>query len=113
MGTRYEDALAFILADKTNNFFKFSKDNYNKLLTDNFTRFYKKKQKKKNTAAINNFNKEAKCIAERLHLDDRVEQFKQFFLHLKIMRKMFKIIQNADYYIEKINKNITKITNMR
>ena len=74
MGTRYEDALAFIPADKTNNFFKFCKDNYNKLLTDNFTRSYKKKT---NTAAINNFNKEAKCIAERFHLDDRVEQFKQ------------------------------------
>ena len=32
---------------------------------------------KTNTAAKNNISKEAKCIAERLHLDDRVEQFNQ------------------------------------
>ena len=55
------------------NLYKLSKDNYNKLLTENITKSYKKT----NTAAINNINKEAKCIAERLHLDDRVEQFNQ------------------------------------
>ena len=67
-----EDPLLFIPADKTNNLYKLSKDNYNKLLTDNITKSYKKI----NTAAINT-NKEAKCIAERFHLDDRVEQFNQ------------------------------------
>ena len=64
-----EDPLLFIPADKTNNLYKLSKDNYNKLLTDNIT----KSCKKTNSAAINNINKEAKCTAERLHLDDRAE----------------------------------------
>ena len=68
-----EDPLLFLPADKTNDIYKLSKDNYNKLLTDNIP----KSCKKANTAAINNINEEAKCIAERLHLDDRIEQFNQ------------------------------------
>ena len=79
--------LLFIPADKTNNLYKLSKDNYNKLLTDNITKSYKKT----NTAAINNNNKEAKCISERLHLDDRVRQFNQCeaFVTLKDHKENF------------------------
>ena len=64
-------------------------------MTENITISYKKT----NTAAINNINKEAKCIAERLHLDDGVEQFNQreAFVTLKITRKLFEIIRNAGY----------------
>ena len=64
-----EDPLLFSTAVKTSNLYQLSKDNYNKLLTDNMT----KSCKKLNTAAMTNINKEAKCVAERLHLDDRVE----------------------------------------
>ena len=39
-----EDPLLFIPADKTSNLYKLSNDNYNKLLTDNITKSYKKKQ---------------------------------------------------------------------
>ena len=35
-----EDPLLFIPADKTNNLYKLSKDNCNKLLTDNITNSY-------------------------------------------------------------------------
>ena len=119
-----EDPLLFFPADKTNNLYKLSKDNYNKLLTDNITKSYKKT----NSAAINNVNKEVKCIAERLHLDDRVEQFNQreSFITLKDHKENF---QNnpkcrllnpvkseigiiSKHYIEKINSNIRKTTNM-
>ena len=48
-----EDPLLFIPADQTNSLYKLSKGNYNKLLTDNITKPYKKT----NTAAINNINK--------------------------------------------------------
>ena len=70
-----EDRLLFIPTDETNKLYKLSKENYNKLLTSNITKLYKKT----NTAVINNINIniEAKCIAERLHLDDRVEQCNQ------------------------------------
>ena len=82
-----EDPLLFIPADKTNNLYKLSKDNCNKLLTDNITNSYKKT----NTAAINNINKEAKCITERLHLDDRVEKFnrREAFVTLKDHKENF------------------------
>ena len=70
-----EDRLLFIPTDETNKLYKLSKENYNKLLTSNITKLYKKI----NTAVINNINIniEAICIAERLHLDDRVEQCNQ------------------------------------
>ena len=70
-----EDRLLFIPTDGTNKLYKLSKENYNKLLTSNITKLYKKT----NTAIINNINIniEVKCIAERLHLDDRVEQCNQ------------------------------------
>ena len=120
-----EDRLLFIFADKANNLYKLSKDNYNKLLTENITKSYKKT----NTAAINNINKEAKCIAERLHLDDRVEQFNQreAFVTLKDHKENFqnnpkcRLLNNlakseigiiSKHYIEKININIRKTTNM-
>ena len=50
-----------------------------------------KSYKKTNTTAINNINKEAKFIAERLHLDDRVEQFNQreAFVTLKDHKENF------------------------
>ena len=116
-----EDPLLFIPADKTNNLYK---DNYNKLLTDNIIKSYKKA----NIAAINNINKEAKCIAERLHLDDRVEQFNQreSLVTLKDHKDNFQnnskcILLNptkseigiiSKHYIEKINSSIRKTTNM-
>ena len=70
-----EYRLLFIPTDGTNKLYKLSKENYNKLLTSNITKLYKKT----NTAIINNINIniEVKCIAERLHLDDRVEQCNQ------------------------------------
>ena len=37
-----EDPLLFIPAEKKNNLYKLSKDNYNKLLTDNILKSYKK-----------------------------------------------------------------------
>ena len=81
------------------------------------------------TAAINNINKEAKCIAERLHLDDRVEQFNQreAFVTLKDHKENFqnnpkcRLLNNlakseigiiSKHYIEKINIKIRKTTNM-
>ena len=68
-----KDPLLFILADKSNNLYKVSKDTYIKLLQDDITKSYKKS----NVTLINNINKEAKAIAAELKLDDRIEQFNQ------------------------------------
>ena len=80
-----------------------------------------------NKAVINNIKKEVKCIAERLHLDERIEQFNQreSFATLKDHKENFQnstkcILLNpakceigiiSKHYIEKINSNIRKTTN--
>ena len=58
-----------------------------------------KNPKKTNAAAINNINKEAQSIAERLRVDERVEQSKQHesFVTLKEHKKNFQYIQNGDF----------------
>ena len=93
-------------------------------MIDNITKSYIKT----NTAAINTINKEAICIVERLHLDDRVEQFNQreSFVTLKDHKENFQnnpkcrllyptkseIGITSKYYIEKINENIRTTTNI-
>ena len=87
-----------------------------------------KSYKKTNTADMTNINKEAKCTAERLHLDDRVEEFNQpeAFVTLKDHKENFRnnpkcrLLNPAKseigiiskHYIEKMNKNIRKTADM-
>lgn len=72
--------------DQTNNLYKPSRDNYDKLLIDKITKLCKN-----NTVVLNNINKEVKCIVERLHLGDRIEQFnkRESFLTIKDHTKSF------------------------
>jgi len=60
-------------ADKTNNKYKVSVNEYNKLLTENITKSYKKAE----SSTIESINKEAKSIATDLGISDRVEQYQQ------------------------------------
>ena len=55
-----------IPADKTRNLYKMEKDDYNKYLTENITRKYKKSKMNK----INKLNLEAKKIADKLSISD-------------------------------------------
>ena len=59
----------FVFADKTSNIYELPKDTYNKLLNENITKTYKKAPPKLENAV----NSEAKSIAEKLELADRVE----------------------------------------
>ena len=68
-----KDPLLFMPADKSNNLYKVSKNDYSKLLEDSITKSFKKY----NVALINNINKEAKAIAAELKLDNRKEQINQ------------------------------------
>ena len=76
-----KDPLLFMPADKSNNLFKVSKDNYNNLLQEKITKSYKKS----NVALINNIKKETKAMATELKLNGRIDQFKPFSL-LKITK---------------------------
>ena len=60
-----------ILADKTNNLYEISTENYNKLLPDNVTKSYKKAPE----TLENNINKEAKKITTDLNLAKRIQKF--------------------------------------
>ena len=92
-----EDALLYIPADKTDDLYKFSEDNYNKLLTNKITMSYKKTT----TTTVTNVNKKPKCIAQSLHLDDINGRFNQheFFVTFKDHKEIFTTIQNADKLI--------------
>ena len=56
-------------ADKSTNIYKINKDVYNKYLTESITKTYKKSNKNK----VYRINSEAKKIAEKLKLDDRMQ----------------------------------------
>ena len=60
-------------ADKSTNTYKMNKNAYNKYLTENITKTYKKTNKNK----VNRINSEAKRIAEKLKLDDRIQQLQE------------------------------------
>ena len=70
-----------IPADKTTNLYKVSTKDYNKLLTENITKTYKKTS----ASAVMHVNKEAKSIATKLGVADRIEQYanRNAFLTLK------------------------------
>ena len=59
--------------DKSTNTYKRNKNAYNKYLTENITKTYKKPNKNK----VNRINSEAKRIAEKLKLDDRIQQLQE------------------------------------
>ena len=62
--------MMLISADKTTNLYKIEVNNYKKLITDNITSAYCKAD----ASATMNINSEAKEIAEKLKIDDRIEQ---------------------------------------
>ena len=57
-------------ADKTNNLYELTTEEYNKLLIGNIRKTYKKST----VSAINSINTEAKAMAKDLILDERIEQ---------------------------------------
>ena len=59
----------FIFADKARNLYETSKENYNKLLTENITKTYRKATNK----IYSNINKEAKAIASNYEIAKRVD----------------------------------------
>lgn len=115
----------FIPADKTNNYYKLPKEEYHKLLKDNVTSKYKRST----CPQINNINIEAKEIAEKLHLTDRMDTIaqKEAFITLKDHKDNFpnhiqcRLINPAKseigivskHILDRINRDVIKATNTR
>lgn len=69
-----------ITADKSRNIYKLDKDQYDKLLSENVTKTYKKCHKNKSTK----INQETKKIAKELHIDDRMEKMQESEAYITI-----------------------------
>ena len=78
----------FVPADKTANMYEMPPDNYKKLLYENITKTYKK-----STSRLeNSINMEAKYIAKKIKLDDRIECLAKTpaFITLKYHKENFR-----------------------
>lgn len=111
-----------IFADKTTNLYSMKKEAYNKLLQDNITRTYKKADNDVKTR----IDKEAKPLAEKLKLSEKMECYadRKAFITLKDHKENFsnntkcRLINPAKSeiglvskkYLEKINADILKST---
>ena len=112
---------AYISADKTNNFYKMSKDEYNKVLVENVTKTYKKSSKE----FPKSINREAKKLAKDNGLEDKLDIMakQQCFLTIKDHKEDFRtnpryrlinptkseLGQISKLIIENINKELRPI----
>ena len=62
-----------VKADKSRNIYQLDENDYKKYLRENITKTYKKSNKKR----LNAVNKQAKKIAEKLNIDDRIEKIQE------------------------------------
>ena len=105
----------FLMADKTTNIYKVKPELYQKLLTETITKDYKHTP----SETVNNINREAKGIAEKLKLEDRIEQYTEgkAFITLKdhkdnfMNNPKFRLINPAKSNIGKISSQILKKIN--
>ena len=99
-----------INADKSSNIYKMDKDTYKKYLRENVTKTYKKSNRNK----VNKIIIEAKKIATKLKIDDRVQQFHEAeaFITVKDHKDnfpnfpTFRLINPSKSEIGKISKSI-------
>ena len=105
-----------INAGKSSNIYKMDKDTYKKYLRENVTKTYKKSNRNK----VNKIIIEAKKIATKLKIDDRVQQFHEAeaFITVKDHKDnfpnfpTFQLINPSKPEISKISKSILdKINN--
>ena len=107
----------FVPSDKTTNLYKVNKQDYKKLLLDNVTASYQKIEH----STINDINLEAKIIATKLNLDDRVEALSErnAFITLKDHKPNFpnspkcRLINPTKSEIGKISKIILDNVNSK
>ena len=100
----------YVPADKTRNFYKVDTDSYQKLLRDNITKSYKLADEN----IYDDINTEAREIAAKLDIDDRVEILakKQAFITLKDHKENFlnnptcRLINPTKSEIGKVSKQL-------
>ena len=109
------DNRLFVKADKTTNFYKLETPEYNKLLEANITKTYKKA----NQTQLSKIDEEARVIAKKLNIDDRVESMamRNAFITLKDHKDNFenkptcRLINPSKPEIGRISKQILQQIN--
>ena len=104
-----------VAADKANNMYKMSYENYDELLSENITQRYKK-EKHQTAASILN---ECKSIAKKLHIEDRLRPTieKPAFITIKDHTQNFesntkcRLINQTNTEIGRVSKYILDIIN--
>ena len=102
-------------ADKTRNLYKMEKEDYNKFLSKNITKTYKKSNKNQ----VNKSNLDAKKIADKLSTSDRIDQLQknETYTTAKDQKETFqnsptfRLINPTKRNIGKISKTILDKTN--
>ena len=100
----------FVPADKSRNIYLLSKDEYQKLLTENITKAYKMTNRNK----VYDINNEAKSIAKQLSADDRRERMyeNESYITIKDHKEHFpnkipfRLVNPSKSDIGKISKSI-------
>ena len=100
----------FVPDDKSRNIYLLSKDEYQKLLTENITKAYKMTNRNK----VYDINNEAKSIAKQLSADDRRERMyeNESYITIKDHKEhfpnkiSFRLVNPSKSDIEKISKSI-------
>lgn len=111
------DNRLFVKADKSTNFYKLEAAKYNQLLNDNITKAYKKADDNQ----LKKIDTEAKDIAKKFKIDDRVEVTaqKEAFITLKDHKDNFankptcRLINPSKQEIGKISKQILDDINQK
>lgn len=80
----------FVLADKTTNIYSVKPDRYNKLLSENVSSTYKKVSQ----TNVNVINREAKTIANKLEVADRIEVMAQTPAYITLKDHKDRFLQN-------------------
>ena len=106
-----------VKADKSRNIYQLDKDDYKKYLRENITRTYKKLANKR----LNPVNKQAKKIAEKLNVDDRIEKIQKSEACITVKdhktvfpnNPSFRLINPSKSNIGKISKKILDKINQK
>ena len=105
-----QDNEVYVAADKTSNFYRMTKENYEEMLLKNVTNEYKKSSE----AFVSKVNNGDKKIAEELEIDDRVYKFQksQTFVTIKDHKDNFRnntkcrLINSAKPELGKVSKKV-------
>ena len=90
-----------IPADKTRNLYTMEKDDYNKYFTENITKTYKKSNMNK----VNKLNLEAKKIAYKLSISDRVDRLQNNEAYITTKDHQKKLPNQSNFSTDKSIKN--------